>query len=111
MTQPVSSHRERRILAVTVGLGPIWFLVYVLIAAPGFLEPLGDPAVAVGGIPLGWILTVAAAGLSVAAAVAIERSNGNRWLGLVVLLLVFPALFLVVIGPAIVLIAKNLGSG
>lgn len=111
MSAPVPQRRERRIVALTVGLGPIWLLVYLWLAAPAFLEPLGNGDVAVGGVPLGWVMAITAAGLSVAAAAIIERTRGNRALGFAILLLVFPALFLVLLGPAFVLIVENLGAG
>ena len=111
MSEPVAPRRERRIFALTVGLGPIWLLVYFWLAAPAFLKPLWHADVAVGGVPLGWVIVIAAAWLSIGAAAVIDRTQGSRALAFALLLLVFPALFLVLLGPAFVLIAENLGPG
>lgn len=111
MSEPVAQQRERRVVALTVGLGPIWLLVYLRLATPPFLDPLGNPDVAIGGVPLGWVIVIAAAWLSIAAAAVIDRTQGGRALAFALLLLVFPALFLVILGPASVLIVENLGAG
>ena len=60
---------------------------------------------------MGWVIVIAAAWLSIAAAAVIDRTQGGRALAFALLLLVFPALFLVILGPASVLIVENLGAG
>lgn len=80
------------------------------ILAPGFYAPMFDTTVPTGGLSLGLPL-LAAAGLFMLAGIAVmRRFPSSLGIALGVVCFTFPALFLIIIGPAICLIAQNLDA-
>jgi hypothetical protein len=93
-----------------VGFLPLVFFIYLSLAAPAFMAPLYDGSVTIGGIPLGPIILVLAA-LLMLAGVLVMRAYPTA-VGVVVGLVVFtlPSLFVVILGPAMMLITQDLGT-
>ena len=91
-----------------VGFIPLVFAVAISILAPGFYGPMLDTTVASGGASLGIPLLLIAGALMLAGVVVMWRFPNVA--GVVIALVCFtsPSLFLVLIGPAICLIAQNM---
>ncbi|MEA2535937.1 MAG: tight adherence protein [Chloroflexota bacterium] len=47
---------QQRLSGYVVGFLPIGLAMFLFIAAPGFMQPMFDPAVAIGGLPVGVII-------------------------------------------------------
>jgi hypothetical protein len=94
---------------IVVALVPVALLVVLLVVAPSFLEPMVDPDVAIAGIPAGLVILGLALALTVLGFVVIARWSRSALniLGNIVILV---ATAVIVLGPAIVLVIKNLGS-
>ncbi len=107
-----SGHRTAILVVATVAaILPLAFAAYLAIAAPGFLAPLSDPAVAIGGLaPLVLFLGVGVAVVVLVVAVALKARRA--WLAVVIAAAWFVIGQLVVIlGPAAALIAIGLSEG
>ncbi len=96
-----------RPIAFGCGLSPLWLLLFLTVVSIGFLGPLGDKAAGIDGIPLGWFLLGLIALLTAVGFILIVRATSSIGLILPLVFLIFPALMLVIIGPAIVLIVEN----
>jgi hypothetical protein len=90
-----------------LGLLPIWLLVFFQLASPGFLEPAlaGSPVVA--GLPIGLALLGVVAVLTAVGVLAIRRAMSTRGVLLAFLLLTCPAVFILVLTPAAILVLAN----
>ena len=103
--------RQNRVLAVTVGLSPIWVAVVTYLFAPrgfggGLLTEAGARA-ALGG----QMIVLALVGLlALAGTVTLWRARSRTVVAGAVILLTVPALILLIFSPAFVLILMNLGS-
>jgi hypothetical protein len=93
---------------VLLGLLPLWVLLIFALAAPAFLDPMFANPPAIAGLPAGVLLIVVAITLMLAGVWLLRRSESD--LGTVVAFLFFtiPALALILIGPAIILVLTNL---
>lgn len=98
-----------REVGLTVALLPVVLFIVLLVMAPAFVEPLFDPAVSIAGMPAGWIMLGVGAGLVGLGALLIARARG---LGRVVVgdVVAMLALAIVIVGPAVILVIKNLGN-
>lgn len=92
---------------VVAGL-PALLAVLLLLLAPGFMWPLFDERMAWLGIPLGVLLLAAVFALSAAGILVAWVARSWIALLLVVVGLMMPALLLLILAPAVVLIAVNL---
>jgi nitrate reductase gamma subunit len=101
---------HNRGLAIAVGLSPIWILAFVYFAAPtGFGEGMNQPTEAQIQVrQLVKLVSVGIVGLlMVAGTILLWRARSARTALGALLLFTFPALFLVILGPAFVLIFLN----
>ena len=92
---------------VLLGLLPIWLLVVFQLAAPAYLEPAFDRAVAVMGIPFGLILLGIVVVLTTVGVLAIRRAASTLGVMLAFLCLTAPAAFVLVLTPAAILVLAN----
>jgi hypothetical protein len=99
----------RREVGLAVALVPVALSIALLVLAPGFVEPLFDPAVAIAGMPAGLVMLGLASLLAGVGLLVVVRARGTGTivLGDVVAML---ALAIVILGPAVVVVIKNLGS-
>jgi hypothetical protein len=97
-------------ILVGIALAPLALLLFLALAAPGFLDPLADQSVAVAGLPLGWLIVGLFAALTAMAVVVALTVRSAIGAGLFVVVAAGFALWLVILGPAIVLIASGLGT-
>jgi hypothetical protein len=93
-----------------VALLPAGAAALLFALAPGFFQPLFDDRVSVIGLP-GGLLLLALVGVLTALGVIVVRLSGSA-LAIVLVFLCFaaPGLLIVIMGPAIVLIAISLRS-
>ena len=100
--------RSQQVLLLAVALAPMALVVFLLLASPTFLEPFTDERVAIAGLPLGlWIVGLLALLTTIAVGAAIFVRNTLAAV-LVVVVLTSVAFWVVVLGPATVLIVTNL---
>ena len=103
---PVRSPLQRAVGAIAsvplIALPAVWVL------APAFLEPVGLNPPAVLGLPMGVVLMALAGGMALVGWLIARRTWSVRVALGAVAILTIPALFLIVMTPALVLIAVNL---
>jgi hypothetical protein len=87
---------------------PALLAVLLLVLFPGFMYPLFDDRIAVLGMPLGLVLLAFVFALSGVGILVVAVARSWLVLALVVIGLVAPALFLLILAPAVVLITINL---
>ena len=108
--RPTPPARPLPIAAIFIALLPVFLFVLLLIISPSFMRPLLLNPPSMAGLPLGVVLE--AAGLVWAAlgaiVVATTGSKAVRLFASVVFTL--PAMFAVILAPAIVLILSNLAQ-
>lgn len=105
MSTEASGHNTWR--AIVVGLSPLWLIVVAFFWSPAFLDPLRTDRVAIAGLPAGVAVLGAIGLLTVAGTLVIWRARSRAVLAGAMLGLTFPALWLVILGPAIVLVLTN----
>ena len=95
---------------IVTGFLPIGLFIVLLIVAPRFVSVLGDNPPALVGLPLGYVLMGFALGWSAIGLLLIvgAESRGLRLVAMAAFTL--PALWLVIFAPAVVIIAKTLGT-
>ena len=105
-TTPVhSSHRSRS--RVMLGLMPIWLLLFLSIATPGFMDPLFANPPELVGLPLGVFVIVASVGLTLMGLILLRRTESDLVVVMTFLLFTIPATLLLVLGPAAILLVMN----
>ena len=104
---------RNRILAVLVGLSPIWFAIFAFLTRTPFGGGFPTPPTELRGLDArlaSFVIFALAAVLSSAGAAAIWRARSRRIVIGAFLLLTLPALILVILAPAFVLILTNLDT-
>ena len=91
-----------------LGFLPLVLFLLFAIAAPGFYAPMFDTTVPTGGQSLGVPLLVAAAIFMVVGVLVMWRFPTALGVVVGIVCFTFPSLFIVIIGPAICLIAQNI---
>lgn len=105
---PEADRRTVGLVACGVSLVPVAFALLLVVIAPGFLGPLLDSGAAILGLPpvVGFALVLAVCPVL---AFALARARGPIWLSAIVAVIgVSVGLFVVILSPAIILIAVNL---
>jgi hypothetical protein len=92
-----------------VALIPALLMAFLFAAAPGFLQPLFDTRGTIAGIPVGPAV-LALFGLLTATGLGAVRFLRSPLAIVVALVCTTAALYLVILGPAMVLIAVNLAT-
>jgi hypothetical protein len=105
---PPTAAPAKRSRAYLLGFLPLVLFLLFAIGAPGFYAPMFDTTVQTGGQSLGVPLLVAAALFMLAGVAIMWRFPTALGVAVGVVCCTFPSLFLVIIGPAICLIAQNL---
>jgi hypothetical protein len=101
---------HNRILALTVGLSPVWLLAAAYVTSSRFGGGIHQPSeqAYVGGLPI-WMLAFAVAGaLMLVGTVVIWRARTSRRVLAALALLTFPAFIIALFVPAFVLVLSNL---
>jgi hypothetical protein len=101
---------HNRVLALTVGLSPVWLLAVAYVTRSPFGGGIDQPSeqAYVGGLPI-WMLVFAVAGaLMLAGTIAIWRARTSRRVLAAVAFLTLPAFIIALFGPAVVLVLTNL---
>ena len=100
---------RNRGLAIGVGLSPIWALAILSLTSSNCCHPMSEPTApeALASQQVQMLLVAIAALLMVAGTIFLYRARSARAALIPLLLLTFPALFLVILGPAFVLILSN----
>ena len=95
---------------IVTGFLPIGLFIVLMIVAPRFVSVLGDNPPALLGLPLGYVLMGIALAWSAIGLLLIvgAESRGLRLVAMAAFTL--PALWLVIFAPAVVIIAKTLGT-
>ena len=101
---------DSRALGYLVTSAPIILFVFLRVAAPAFFDPLFQNPPAFAGLPLGIVIMAVVFAWTVFGIVIVNRTTTST--GIVVALLVFtlPAIFVMLLTPAIVLIEANLAT-
>jgi hypothetical protein len=94
-------------LKLLLGLLPLWLLVVFQLAAPGYMEPAFANPPAVLGMPAGLVPLSVALALTAVGVVGLRRVSSTLAVTLVFLVSTVPAIFAVVLTPALVLILQN----
>jgi hypothetical protein len=97
-------------LAITIGLFPLWLIVILAIVSNSIFDPLATDEVRILGVPIGIAILGAIGLLTIAGTLVIWRARSRTDLGVAMALLTMPAAALVILGPAIALIATNLST-
>lgn len=100
-------HAAGRILA---GLLPLWTLIIMLIAFPGFMDPVGANPPEMIGLPLGIVLAAAALVLMAIGVEVLRRASSNRVALLAFVGLTLPSAALIVVAPALIAIVQNMAA-
>ena len=98
----------KRSHSYVLGFLPLVLFLLFAIAAPGFYAPMFDTTVPTGGQSLGVPLLIAAALFMLAGVAVMWRFPTALGVAVGLVCFTFPSLFIVIIGPAICLIAQNL---
>lgn len=102
--------RTVALVGYIVALLPVIVAGLVTLALPSFLEPFFDDRFAVAGVPAGPAILALVGGLVVLGVLVVWRFRSPLAIVAVVALCVMPALFIILFGPALILIAVNLWS-
>ena len=89
---------------------PAAFALFLLIVAPAFLDPLFTGHAGIPGLPPIVIYVALLAGLAAANMLALRLVRSEVAVGILVAVTTTVGLFIVILGPAIVLIADNLAT-
>jgi hypothetical protein len=100
----------RRWQRLVLGLLPVWVLIFLSVAAPGFIDPMYANPPAVVGLPAGVVIIAAALGLTIVGVEILRRVESDVAAVLVWLLFTVPALAVILLGPAAILMVLNLGT-
>lgn len=93
---------------IALALLPLWLLLFLSLAAPGFMDPMFANPPAVVGLPAGIVLlALAMAWMAIGVALILSTWSALGWAVAIVLFMV-PAMAAVILGPAVILIALNL---
>jgi hypothetical protein len=95
---------------VLLGLVPLWVLIIFALAAPGFMDPLFANPPSVAGLPAGVFIVALAMALMLAGVWLLRRPASDLTILLVFLVFIVPALALILVGPAIILVVTNLAA-
>jgi hypothetical protein len=110
--QPSGADRAGSDSIVTIGtliaLIPVVLAGVLLLLAPGFFAPLFDDRQGVLGAPIGLAFIALFAALTGLGVAIVRRFRSAAAIVVVVVACVGPAVFIVILAPAIVLIAINL---
>jgi hypothetical protein len=93
---------------VLLSLLPLWILLILLIAFPGFMDPVGANPPEMAGLPLGIALVGVALAVMVVGVVALRRASSNRSAMLAFVSLTLPSAAVVLVAPALILIVQNM---
>ena len=93
-----------------VGFAPLAFLILLGILAPGFFAPMLDTTVPTGGIGLGLPILLVAGALTLVGVGLMWRFQAAWAVAVSLIVFTFPAMFLILLGPAVCLIAQNLST-
>ena len=98
------------VVGYVVALAPLLLAIVLTLLAPGFTAPYFDDRIMVAGMPIGLVLLALISALTAIGVLVVRVFRS--WLAVVVcvVLCVMPALFVLVFGPAVILIAINLGT-
>lgn len=101
---------DSRVLGYLATSAPIILFVFLRIAAPVFFDPLFQNPPAFAGLPLGIVIMAVVFAWTLLGILIVNRTMTST--GVVVALLVFtlPAIFVMLLTPAIVLIEANLAT-
>lgn len=94
---------------VVMALIPIWLLLGVLALMPEFFAPVFDNPPGIAGMPAGTVLLLAMVLWALVGASVIRTRRSDLGVLLTLLLFAIPASIVVILGPALVLFAQNLG--
>lgn len=97
----------RRGPRLVIGLLPVWVLIVLSFAAPGFLDPMYANPPAFAGLPAGVVIIAAALVLTIVGVEILRRSESDITTVLVWLLFTVPALAVILLGPAAILMVLN----
>jgi len=107
-----AAHRggDFRVLGYLVTSAPIIMFVFLRVAAPDFFDPLFTNPPAIAGLPLGIVMMAGVLAWTLVGVLIVNRTRSST--GIVVAILVFtlPAIFVMLLTPAVVLIAVNLAT-
>jgi hypothetical protein len=93
---------------VLLSLLPLWILLILFIAFPGFMDPVGANPPEMAGLPLGIALVGVALAVMVVGVVALRRASSNRSAMLAFVSLTLPSAAVVLVAPALILIVQNM---
>ncbi len=101
---------DSRALGYLATSAPIILFVFLRVAAPAFFDPLFQIPPAIAGLPLGIVVMAVVFAWTLLGILIVNRTTTST--GIVVALLVFtlPAIFVMLLTPAIVLIVANLAT-
>lgn len=94
----------RRGPRMVLGLLPLWVLIFFLLAAPGFMDPIFANPPAIVGLPAGVFVLAVAIVLTLTGVLSMRSARSDLASLLVLLVFTVPALALILLGPAAILI-------
>ena len=101
---------DSRVLGYLATSAPIILFVFLRLAAPAFFDPLFQNPPGIANLPLGIIIMAVVFAWTLLGILIVNRTTSST--GVVVALLAFtlPAIFVMLLTPAVVLIVANLAT-
>jgi hypothetical protein len=111
-TRAAPARADGAVMAVgyVAALAPLLLAIVLTLLASGFAAPSFDNQFMVAGMPVGLALLSLVAALTAIGVLVVRVLRSWLAVVVVVVLCVIPALFILVFGPAVILIAINLGT-
>jgi hypothetical protein len=110
MTVTPPPARPLPLASIVVGLLPLGLFGFLAVVVPKFLEPLFLNPPAIAGLPMGIVIVGAGIAWSLLGLIVMATSSSALVRLFASVIFTLPALFAVIVGPAIVLIASNIGG-
>lgn len=105
--RPVAFPR-RGIGRVLLGLLPVWFLVILWVAFPGFMDPAFANPPAVAGLPAGVLVIASALAIMAIGVEVMRRTESDQTALLAFIGLTLPSAIVVFVTPALILIVQGM---
>ena len=86
------------------------FFIALAVLSPGFFKPMLDTTVPTGGIALGLPILLVAGALMLVGVGLMWRFQAAWAIAVALIAFTFPAMFLILMGPAVCLIAQNVST-
>jgi hypothetical protein len=96
--------------SILIALLPVWLFLVLLVIAPSFVNAIYLDPPAMLGVPFGVVLVAAGLAWCLLGAIVIATSSSNAIRLIASVVFTLPAMFVVILGPAVARILSNLAG-